>query len=109
MPTRGRREGRSIILSRTMQKRSTYHRLWAMPWQLSAGVPARALCSAALRGTARAETEKERHDERPPAVSEPAGFHAAAGAECAADHARPVHQGPSLREPARAAEPDRAD
>ena len=39
----------------------------------------------------------------------PAGRRPPAGAQRAADHARPVHQGPELREPARAAEPDRAD
>ena len=71
--------------------------------------PARALCSAALRGTARPETAKVRHDRRPSSAAEPAAPAAPAGAERAADHARPVHQGPELREPARAAEPDRAD
>ena len=54
-----------------------------------------------------AETAKVSHDDDSSAAA-PAPA-PAAGSRRPAHHARPVHQGPELREPARAAEPDRAD
>src|SRR5229473_8510150 len=107
MPTKGRREDRSISSPDSEIRLSLSSSVGdALAIVRSLHLPAPCAVQPCMVPPP-PKQRKTSHDDHPSALA--AESRSRPGAQRAADHARPVHQGPELRESARAAKPDRAD